>query len=221
MKVLSLNWFEYIKKGKFYDNLKDTNIRYIIFSWSSGSGKTTQVQTLYDFQIDSLYIAKRYITRIPRNWDNQDGFIENIYIWTYKEFQELINNWTIDIYRKRDLWSHSVMYWFENCSKIYENNNKIIIYSGNNDMIRNLDQINFYNKNEILHIHIVADDNDTRFINRSPEILDWDLKQFEKRMNDKWEDVFDKAHIVIYNSRNMQYTIKNELEEMIRNLLNI
>lgn len=120
---------EFIKKGPQFDDLLDRKgyLSYIMFTGSSGAGKTTQVTTINDspnslnsarndcwlYWEDVHYtIATRYITRQNRASDNSTWFVENVYIESREKFQELVDKGIIGIWRERDLGSEKVLYGF-------------------------------------------------------------------------------------------------------------
>lgn len=185
--------------------------------------------------------ATRYITRQWRNSDNNTGFVENIHIESKEEFMRLVKEGKITIYWTRDLWSETVYYWFESNLSI---KNKaiqaritaksiagqdypsgiympdqwwIVIYSGNNDMERNFDGIKFCKDNEdrFVHIHVEANNNVNRFIQRSTDVADTDKLQLAKRASDDGKDVYDMSHIVINNADGKQEAIQKEIQELM------
>ncbi len=68
-------------------------------------------------------------------------------------------------------------------------------------MARNFDNISFCvdHKHEFVHIHVQAQDNTDRFIERSKDVAQLDKIQLAKRASDDGSDVLDKSHIVINN----------------------
>lgn len=236
---LLIEFFEkskFIKQWPFFDISRLKSIQYIVFSGSSWSWKTTQVTTINNMvwacNKDSLsfdnvkyYIATRYITRPWRKSDNDTWFIENISL-TKDEFSYLQSIWEIEISWNRDIWSDIVDYGFESLSKInskiISNKNTIIVYSGNNDMLRKFNDIDFCrkNKSKFFHIHVTAEDNDLRFSARSQDVVVWDAIQFQKRMSDLWLDVLSKSDIIIQNKNNEQNWVQDELKELINIIFN-
>lgn len=256
-----LDWFldstKYIKKWPKFDELLQRKgyLSYIELTGSSGAGKTTQVTNIYDSpnslesaRNDSLFgwervdyiIATRYITRKSRRSDNKTGLVENINI-EREEFEKLVKNATIEIWRERDLWSEKVLYGFRSnwaiSGDISQKRRKakaimdtdrpsrvklpeqwgIIVYSGNNDMARNFDTIPFCteHKDEFVHIHVQAQDNTERFVQRSQDVAQSDKKQLEKRASDDGLDVLAKAHIIVNNEPWEQEKIQEEIQGLM------
>ena len=192
---------------------------------------------------ESIYytIATRYITRKGRNSDNKTWFNENIHVDNKEEFMKLVEKWDIDIYWERDLWSEQVLYGFESDRKIsgevarrrrkaksviwIDGPNRvrgpkewgIIVYSWNNDMARNFDRIPFCinHRNEFVHLHVQAEDNTQRFIERSGDVAQGDIKQLEKRASDDWLDVLARSQIVISNVAGQQDWIEAEIDKIM------
>ncbi len=250
---------KYIKKWPKFDELiqKKWYLSYIMFTGSSGAGKTTQVTNIYDSpnsldsaRNDSMFggesidytMAPRYITRKSRDSDNKTGLVENINVESREKFQELVEKDIIWIWRERDLWSEKVLYGFRSnralSGDIAKKRRKakfamdtdrpnrvkspeqwgIIVYSGNNDMARNFDNISFCvdHKHEFVHIHVQAQDNTDRFIERSKDVAQLDKIQLAKRASDDGSDVLDKSHIVINNEPWEQETIQIEVNLLMK-----
>lgn len=69
-------------------------------------------------------------------------------------------------------------------------------------MARNFEDIPFCVKHtdEFVHIHVQAENNTERFIERSKDVALQDKKQLEKRASDGGLDVYEKSHIVVTNA---------------------
>ncbi len=210
-----------------------SNLRAVVFFGSSASGKTSLVNSIREMEKDiPIQIPRRLITRSHRM---NDDLNENAHV-TKEEFEQLAtgnstldpdsyNSWKRALHASEGIinWEREMeggrkeKYGFE--KSLYYLDERIKILSGNNDLARHKDEIP-YPDEQVLWIGVYApkETRAQRIEKRSPDMLE---QEKVYRLGDEGKDVIPLADIVINNYGDNENFSKEEIKDLIKNLIKI
>lgn len=217
--------FEQLKKIK--------NAKWVIVVWSSGVGKTSFVdiarkspfaigEGTNTYQDPLMIIMRRFLSREWRTEPGQET--ENLHL-LQAHGEQLEKYWITQFKWDRDLWNKGgkPFYWFTNVEPVYNHHylpeglsqqnfgifspyneqSKLAVFSGNNDMIREIMKQDLHLLDDYIIVRIDAgqDTREERFLARSSDLANTDPEQVAKRFADRGDDIDKFAHLIIDNSQ--------------------